>query len=75
MCQGIARSLRPGGRFVTVNSNPALSFPTAPSYRKYGFKTSAGGEWREGAAIKWTFYLSDGPFDIENYYLSIAAHE
>ena len=75
MCDGIGRSLKPGGRFVTVNCNPALTFPAAPSYRKYGFETSVVGEWREGAPIKWTFYLSDGPFDIENYYLSVATHE
>lgn len=75
MCDGMARSLRPGGRFVTVNCNPALAFPTAPSYRKYGFETSVGGKWQEGAPIKWTFYLSDGPFDIENYYLDVAIHE
>jgi len=75
MCDGIARSLKPGGRFVTVNSNPALAFPTAPSYRKYGFETSVQGDWNEGAPIKWTFHLSDGPFDIENYYLSPATHE
>jgi ubiquinone/menaquinone biosynthesis C-methylase UbiE len=33
MCDGIARSLKPGGRFVTVNTNPALDLTTAPSYR------------------------------------------
>ncbi len=43
MCQGIARCLKPGGRFVTVNCNPALEFPTAPSYRKYGFEATAVG--------------------------------
>jgi ubiquinone/menaquinone biosynthesis C-methylase UbiE len=75
MCDGIAHSLKPGGRFVTVNSNPALAFPTAPSYRKYGFETTVLGEWREGAPIKWTFYLSDGAFEIENYYLNVAIHE
>ena len=26
MCKGIARCLRPGGRFVTVNSSPSLDF-------------------------------------------------
>jgi len=31
MCGGIARCLKPGGRFVTVNSNPAFDFPAAPS--------------------------------------------
>ena len=75
MCDGIARSLKPGGRFVTVNCNPALAFPAAPSYRKYGFETNVPGAWQEGAPIKWTFYLDDGAFEIENYHLNLAAHE
>lgn len=75
MCEGIARSLRPAGRFVTVNCNPALNFPTAPSYRHYGFETSVQDDWQEGAPIKWTFYLSDGAFEIENYHLNVAIHE
>jgi SAM-dependent methyltransferase len=75
MCGSIARCLRPGGRFVTVNGNPALDFSQAPSYRRYGFETSVGGEWREGAPITWTFFLEDGPFSIENYHLPVAAHE
>lgn len=75
MCSGIARCLKPGGRFVTVNSNPACDFPAAPSYHKYGFETSVIGPFREGAPITWTFHLEDGPFDIENYFLSVAIHE
>ena len=75
MTQGIARCLKPGGRFVTVNSNPALDFPTAPSYRKFGFETTIGGDFREGSPIKWTFYLDGSCFDIENYYLDVAIHE
>jgi ubiquinone/menaquinone biosynthesis C-methylase UbiE len=75
MCEGISRSLKPGGRFVTVNCNPGLNFTTAPSYRKYGFETAVAGGWREGSPIKWTFHLSDGPFDVENYHLNIAVHE
>jgi ubiquinone/menaquinone biosynthesis C-methylase UbiE len=75
MVDGISRSLKPGGRFVTVNSNPALDFSMAPSYRQYGFETTVVGSWREGAPIKWTFYLSDGSFEIENYYLSVDIHE
>jgi hypothetical protein len=75
MCDGIARCLKPGGRFVTVNSSPSLEFPKAPSYRRYGFETSVSGEWREGAPITWRFYLSDGPFEIENYYLNAEIHE
>lgn len=75
MCSGIARCLKPGGRFVTVNSSPALDFLTAPSYRKYGFETHLDGDWREGAPITWTFHLEDGPFSIENYFLDAACHE
>src|SRR5439155_17994759 len=75
MCNGIARSLKPGGRFITVNCNPALVFLDAPSYRKYGFETSVQGEWQEGVPIKWTFHLSDGAFEIENYHLNVAIHE
>ena len=75
MCDRIARSLKPGGRFVAVNSSPSLTFPDAPSYRKYGFETSVLGDWQEGVPIKWTFHLDDGPFDIENYHLNAATHE
>jgi ubiquinone/menaquinone biosynthesis C-methylase UbiE len=75
MCSGIARCLRPGGRFVTVNCNPACDFPAAPSYRKYGFEVSVVGPFCEGAPITWRFYLEDGPFDVENYFLSVEIHE
>ena len=75
MCDGIARSLKRGGRFVTVNCSPLLNFTTAPSYRQYGFETTVLGDWQEGAPIKWRFYLSDGTFDIENYYLDVEIHE
>ena len=75
MCDGIARVLKPGGRFVTVNSSPAYHFPSAPSFRQYGFETTAVGDWQEGTPITWTFHLEDGPFEIENYYLSVETHE
>jgi ubiquinone/menaquinone biosynthesis C-methylase UbiE len=75
MCRGISQSLKPGGRFVTVNCNPGLDFTQAPSYRKYGFETRVLGEFGEGAPIQWSFYLPDGSFEIENYHLDAAAHE
>jgi SAM-dependent methyltransferase len=75
MCEGVARCLRPGGRFVTVNTNPWLDFRAAPSYRPYGFEASVPGEAREGAPILWTFHLDDGPITIENYLLSGETHE
>jgi len=75
MCVGVARCLKPGGRFVTVNCSPLCDFPSAPSYRKYGFETSVVGAWREEAPITWTFHLEDGSFGIENYFLSVQTHE
>src|SRR5437762_11277835 len=75
MLTGIARCLKSGGRFVTINSNPACDFPAAPSFRKYGFETRVPGAWREGAPLQWIFHLSEGALEIENYYLSVATHE
>ena len=75
MCRGIAHCLKPGGRFVTVNSNPACDFLSAPYYSKYGFEVSVAAPFREGAPITWTFYLEDGPLTIENYFLSVEVHE
>jgi ubiquinone/menaquinone biosynthesis C-methylase UbiE len=75
MCSGIARCLKPGGRFVTVNSSPECDFPSAPSYRKYGFEVTVVGSFCEGAPITWTFHLEDGPFDVENYFLGVKVHE
>jgi len=75
MCNSIARCLKPGGRFITVNSNPALDFSSAPSYLKYGFETEAPGQFCEGAPVTWIFHLGDGPLSIENYYLDVDVHE
>ncbi|RLS47884.1 MAG: class I SAM-dependent methyltransferase [Planctomycetota bacterium] len=75
MCDGIARCLNPGGRFITVNCSPFLHFPTAPSYRKYGFETILTAPWGEGTPITWRFHLSDGVFELENYHLNQTMHE
>jgi ubiquinone/menaquinone biosynthesis C-methylase UbiE len=75
MFQTIADCLKPGGRFVTVNSNPGLDFSTAPSFRQYGFETIVLGPWKEETPVQWKFHLKDGTIEIENYYLNIATHE
>ena len=41
MTSGIARCLKPGGRFVTMNSNPDLEFERGATYLKYGFEIRA----------------------------------
>lgn len=75
MCAGVARCLAPGGRFVTVNCNPALDFSNGPSYRKYGFEITAPPGQREGSPITCTIFLDDDSFTIEDYSLSPAVHE
>ena len=50
-------------------------FPSAPSFRQYGFETTTTGDWREGTSVTWTFYVDDSSIDIENYYLSVKTHE
>lgn len=73
MCQAIARHLKPGCRFVTINSNPEYTGGD-DTMRPYEF-TRAVGEHSAGAPIIWKFFLESGPFEITNYYLSIATHE
>jgi len=75
MCCGIAGCLKPSGRFITANTTPGLDFRSTPSYRSYGMEARLVGEPREGAPILWTFWLEDGPIEVENYFLDVAAHE
>lgn len=74
MCQGIARNLKPGGRFVTVNASPLIYAPKAPSYRKYGFELKASEPRETGAPIRWVFHQEAGTFEIENYFLDSEIH-
>ena len=75
MCQTVAAALKPGGLFVTVNNNPAQSPDRFEVTRPYGFVKSAG-ELHAGAPITYTVFLESGEtFRIDNYYLSVAAHE
>jgi ubiquinone/menaquinone biosynthesis C-methylase UbiE len=75
MTQGIARCLKPGGRFVTANYNPGANYLAFPSFRKYGFELKIGGELAEGTPITWVFHLEGGSIEVENYYLGTATHE
>jgi 2-polyprenyl-3-methyl-5-hydroxy-6-metoxy-1,4-benzoquinol methylase len=70
MCRTVARALRPGGRFVTANSNPAF-----PAGHSYGYSRRVVGELVEGAPIVLEFFLPDGSFEVTNYYLSAKTME
>lgn len=77
MCRGLASLINPGGRFVTLTTNPALysmqSHP--PDYRKYGFEVRLPESAYEGAPLVFTLHLDDSSFEIENYYMPIEANE
>jgi SAM-dependent methyltransferase len=76
MARAVARSLKPGGRFVAVNNNPDQPLEYFGSGRPYGFVKSTPGNLRAGDPIVFTIFLDGGgSFDITNYYLSRRAHE
>jgi ubiquinone/menaquinone biosynthesis C-methylase UbiE len=74
MCCGIARHLKPGCRFVTINNNPDYT-GTTDSMQKYGFTREATARV-DGTPVTWKFFLDDGTtVEITNYYLSPSVHD
>ena len=72
--KSISRHLKPGGRFVTINSNPDFRAP-AEVLRKYGF-TRQNESWAEGSSITYRFFQDDDShFDIVNYHLEKSTHK
>lgn len=79
MCEAIARNLKPGGRFVTVNNqpnDPPSNFETGRAYG-YSKRLEAGRSesLREGDPIVWSFHLPEGSIEVTNYYLTEATVE
>jgi len=72
----IARHLRPGGRFIGINNNPAHDPARYEATRPFGFiKTLApGASLTNGTPITYTFYQGDHSFCFDNFYLDPAAH-
>jgi 2-polyprenyl-3-methyl-5-hydroxy-6-metoxy-1,4-benzoquinol methylase len=71
MCRAVARVLRPGGRFVTANNNPAEPPANFAAGRTYGYSKRLEGELVEGAPVIWQFFLPEGAFEVTNYCLSV----
>ncbi|MCX6131352.1 MAG: class I SAM-dependent methyltransferase [Proteobacteria bacterium] len=70
-CQTIAVNLKPGGRFVGVNDNPANDPADYGSYRPYGFIKTTAKARIEGAPVTYVMFNPDGKtFSFDNYYLS-----
>jgi SAM-dependent methyltransferase len=76
MCRSVASRLKPGGRFITVITNPDVcEFGSKPDYRKYHFSVEAPEDPTEGAPIRIVLHLSKTDLPIENYYLPLSAYE
>jgi len=74
MLMVISRHLKPGGKFVTINSNPDYKAEKAV-LRKYGFTRENIGT-DDGSETIYCLYLEDGShINITNYNLSKAVHE
>lgn len=69
MCRAIARSLKPGGRFVTVNNNPDDPVSNFEAGRGYGYSKRLEGSLEEGSPIVWSLHLPDKTIEVTNYYL------
>jgi len=74
MAKAIHSSLKPGGRFVAANNNPAQQPEAFERTRKYGFVKSADGQIRNGSPIRYTFLQESGEFVVENYHLDAETH-
>jgi ubiquinone/menaquinone biosynthesis C-methylase UbiE len=74
MCNVIAKHLKPGGRFVTINNNPECKHPEM-SMRKYGFERIQKG-FNDGEEVIYQLYSPDeSHVDLTNYHLSKQMHE
>ncbi len=72
-CRGVASQLAPGGRFVTVLTNPDV-YAFRPDYRKYGFEVRLRDRADEGAPIDIALFSGGGELVITNYYLPVGAY-
>ncbi len=74
MCAAVVRHLPPGGRFVSINSNPeTAALPV--DYRPYGFDKLAPADLAEGSPYVWRNYQGDDTFDLTVYHLGRPTHE
>ena len=71
LCRGLASRVKPGGRFVTLITNPELyTWQTQPpDYRKYGFEARLPEYPKEGAPVILTLHVEGTSIVIEKLFL------
>jgi 2-polyprenyl-3-methyl-5-hydroxy-6-metoxy-1,4-benzoquinol methylase len=74
MCEAIFMHTKPGGSFITVNSNPDHRSPV-DTLLPYGF-TRENASFNEGAEVIYRFYQADGSFvSVTNFHLEKATYQ
>ncbi|HWE35849.1 MAG TPA: class I SAM-dependent methyltransferase [Isosphaeraceae bacterium] len=73
MCRTIAANLRPGGRFVAINTGYDIGPPADTA--KYGWRTTAETTGVDGGERRLTFLLGADSFTITNYAHSRASYD
>ncbi len=75
-CRAIYDNLKPGGKFVGFNDNPANDPADYGRYRKFGFYKTTPENRKEGAPITYHILNSHGgEFKFDNFYLSKETYE
>lgn len=73
MCQGVARNLKKGGRFVAFNENPSHPLHNG---RKYDVETRAIGPLRDGVEIRRTHYRDGAEaFVLSHFHFQPSTYE
>lgn len=75
MCNGVARCLRDGGRFVTLNENPGQPEESAGAYVNYGFTKSLDSPLTDGATIRYRMLAGRDSFGFEARYYCRETYE
>jgi SAM-dependent methyltransferase len=75
MCSSIARQLRPGGRLVALNENPAQPEDRYRGYLRYGFSKSVTQPRREGVPISYAMLSGRELFRFEVYHFERETYE
>ena len=75
MCQRIAACLPAGGRFVSINENPAQTFEQHAGYTQYGFNKSARVPQADGAAMTYSMISGRRMISFDVYYYTRDTYE
>lgn len=70
MCRNIAACLRPGGRFVAINENPAVPEERAGEYAAYGFCKRLEGPLVDGQRIRYDMLAGRESFGFSVHWYS-----